>query len=123
MAASTENEIKAEKRIEEITKDGETLARCKDIIKIEREELDVIRRKLKKKKATDLQGWRYEYTKYRGEDLINSMIAMMNEVMMSRTIPKEWRDVKIKSTYKKKGNKQHLTNQRGLHGKKSENFR
>ena len=38
----------------------------------------------------------------------------MNEIMKLRTIPKEWRDVKIKSIYKKKGKKQHLANQRGL---------
>ncbi len=59
--ASTEEERKAEERMEEITEYREILARCQDIKKIEQKELEVIRKKLKNKKATDLQGWRYEY--------------------------------------------------------------
>ena len=113
--ANTEEERTAEKRIEEITQNREILAKCQYIKRVEQKELEVVRMKLKNKKASVLQGWKYEYLKYGGgEDLINSIVEMMNEIMEVRIIPKEWRDVKIKSIYKKKGKKQQLANQRGL---------
>ena len=54
------------------------LAKCQCIKRVEQIELEVVRMKLKNRKASHLQGWKYEYLKYGGEDLINSIVEMMN---------------------------------------------
>ena len=63
-AANTKEERKAEKRTEEITQNREVLAKCQCIKRVEQTELEVVRMKLKNRKASDLQGWKYEYLKY-----------------------------------------------------------
>ena len=69
---------------------------------------------LKNRKAPDIENWRYEYIKYAGKDLQDSLIHMINEVMETKQIPNQWKDMKIKLISKKKGQRQSMKNQRGL---------
>ena len=76
--------------------------------------VDSIKANLKNRKTADIENWRYEYIKYAGKDLQDSLIHMINEVMETKQIPNQWKYMKIKSIYKKKGQRQCMKNQRGL---------
>jgi len=71
-------------------------------------------KKLKNKKAKDLEGWKNEYIKMAGKDLKDSMLRMYNTIIKSKKIPTQWKRMKIKSIYKKKGDRKNMKYQRGL---------
>ena len=50
-----------------------------EIKEITTEEYDKMKGKLKKKKAPDMEGWRYEWIANAGKDLEESIKIMMNE--------------------------------------------
>ena len=54
------------------------------------EEYEEMKKKLKKKKAPDKQGWRYEFILWAGEDLEQSIKTMINEILKSKTQLLEW---------------------------------
>lgn len=112
--ATTKIEIDAEEKVERVKKGCEKLADSRTIEKFRIEDLQSINTNLKNRKAADIESWRYEYIKYAGKDLQESLIRMINEVMEVKQIPIQWKDMKIKSIYKKKGQRQSMKNQRGL---------
>eukprot|EP00112_Aurelia_sp_Birch-Aquarium-sp1_P022626 Seg6436.2 transcript_id=Seg6436.2/GoldUCD/mRNA.D3Y31 product="Transposon TX1 putative 149 kDa protein" protein_id=Seg6436.2/GoldUCD/D3Y31 len=112
--ATTKIEIDAEEKVERVKKGCEKLADSRTIEKFRIEDLQSINTNLKNRKAADIESWRYEYIKYAGKDLQESLIRMINEVMDVKQIPIQWKDMKIKSIYKKKSQRQSIKNQRGL---------
>ena len=70
--------------------------------------------KLKNNKASDRLGWRAEWIKEGGEEMIKSLSILFNRIEMEVLTPVQWRQTIIKSTYKG-GNKAHLhESQRGI---------
>ena len=61
-----------------------------------------------------MQRWKSEYIKYAGQDLLNSIKSLMNEIARGN-IPKECKEVKIKSINKNKGNRDEAKYQRGIY--------
>ena len=78
------------------------------------EEYDTMKKQLKKKKAPDLEGWRYEWIENAGEDLEKSIKCMMNETLDSKKPPREWKGMRIKVLTKDKKKKMEMEYKRGL---------
>ena len=78
------------------------------------EEYENVIKELKKRKAPDKDGWRYEMVIYAGEDLRKSILKMINKLTERYTVPKEWRDMIIKSISKGKGDLRSMDSRRGL---------
>ena len=57
---------------------------------------------MKNKKAPDRQGWRAEWIKEEGPEMIKSITYILNEIEDKQTIPKQWNDISITSIPKKK---------------------
>ena len=70
-------------------------------------------RNLKKRKASDVQGWSNEMLINAGQSLKESVWIALNEIKNGNVIPDEWEDLKIKSIHKK-GSRHELGNRRGL---------
>ena len=49
-------------------------------LKIEKEQIEEIIHKLKKKKAEDYEGWRNELMIFGGNEMIKSLVRMFNKV-------------------------------------------
>jgi len=81
---------------------------------ITEEELENVIKSLKVKKAEDYYGMKNEYIKYGGDQLKKSLLTILNEVLVTRTVPKRWSKMKIKSIYKNKGDRSDMANQRGI---------
>ena len=79
-----------------------------------REEYQEVKREIKNGKAPDLQGWRYELIKNAGEDLEESILCMINELVSTFTVPIEWLEMIIKSIGKGKGDPHSMNSKRGL---------
>ena len=73
-----------------------------------------MKRKLKKKKAPDRQGWRYEYVQWAGNDLERSIKLMINEIIGTKLQPNEWHQMTIKSISKNLRKKMEMQYKRGL---------
>ena len=76
-------------------------AEKKEIEEITSKEYDQMKSKLKKKKAPDEEGWRYEWIENAGKDLEESIKLMMNESRKEKIQPEQWSNMRIKSTTKK----------------------
>ena len=85
-----------------------------EIKSVSDEEYEAMKKKLKKKKAPDLEGWRYEWVENAGKDLEESIKIMMNETLRSKEPPKEWKGMRIKVTTKNKKKKMEMEYKRGL---------
>ena len=72
----------------------------KEIKEITTEEYDRMKKKLKKKKAPDQEGWRYEWVANAGNDLDQSIQMMMNESRKQKWQPEQWRNMRIKAITK-----------------------
>ena len=57
---------------------------------------------------------RNKYIKYGGEDLRQSLLVLLNEVLEKGDIPYKWKTMRKKSMYKKKGDRREMENQRGI---------
>ena len=77
-------------------------------------EYEKMKRKLKKKKAPDRQGWRYEFVQWAGSDLERSIKMMINEVLENKVQPNEWHQMTIKSISKNLRKKMEMQYKRGL---------
>ena len=89
------------------------LAQCTESERIDEDEVTKIIKKLKKRKASDKQGWRNEYAIYGGVEMTRSLTKIAQIASDQLECPKEWDDMTIKSVHKK-GSKMLLTNKRGL---------
>jgi hypothetical protein len=92
----------------------EKTARKTQIEPIRREEYETVKKGLKMRKAADLQGWKYEMIKEAGDDLDESMLKMLNNVVCSYIVPTQWEEVLINSIYKGKGDRESMEYKRGL---------
>ena len=111
-------ETEAGKQIEEVVNkyiaELEKKAMVEGIEPFTKEEYEKVKKELKNGKAADLQGWRYEFIKNAGEDLDDSILTMINEVVRSFLVPEEWEEMVIKSVSKGKGDLRAMTSRRGL---------
>ena len=92
----------------------ERIAARESIKAFTEEEYDKVIKSLKKRKAQDKYGWRYEMLIYAGNDLKKSILEMINKLSERYTVPKEWRDMIIKSISKGKGDLRSMDSRRGL---------
>ena len=86
----------------------------KKIEPINREEYEKMKNNLKKKKASDKEGWRYEFIQWAGKDLETSIIEMMNNMIEEKVQPDQWHWMTIKSITKKASKKMDMSYKRGL---------
>ena len=77
-------------------------------------ELEDVCQELNKRKAPDKQGWRYEMILNAGNDLKDSILQMINQVVMKKLVPIEWKEMIIKSISKGKGDLRTMDSRRGL---------
>ena len=84
-----ENDIQ-KKQEEEINNTMRLLSRCANITPsktIENEEIEKAIRKLKRNKAADIQGFRNEYVIYGGEEVKQTLLELLNEILQQQMIP------------------------------------
>ena len=89
-------------------------AEKKEIAEITTEEYEMMKKKLKKKKAPDKEKWRYEWIENAGEDLEQSIKLMLNETRRTKIQPEQWKFMKIKSITKKMLKRMDMNYKRGL---------
>ncbi len=100
---------KVEKKFQAILE----VAKNQEPLKVTVEDVDAMKRCLKRKKAQDQQGWRNESILDAGEEMSRSLAAMFSIVLEEEVIPDQWETMLIKSTHKK-GQKSLMKNKRGL---------
>ena len=88
-------------------------AKCQPPLAITEEEVEKEIKKLKRKKASDEEGWRNEMLQYGGYEM-NKSIWHIIEELQKEGVPTEWEWMKIKSVYKGKGSRREVGNRRGL---------
>ncbi len=89
------------------------LAKNTETTQIGCEEVAKVIAKLKKRKASDKQGWRNEYAIYGGEEMERSLTKILQITTDQLEGPKQWDAMTIKSVHKK-GSKMLMKNKRGL---------
>ena len=109
-----EDEKELEKLKEKCIKVMEKAASQIDIKSISDEEYNDMKKQLKKKKAPDKEGWRYEWIEWAGEDLERSIKIMLNQVLKEKTPPDEWKGMTIKAITKNKNKNMDMVDKRGL---------
>ena len=77
------------------------------------EEISNIVAKLKKRKASDKQGWRNEMIVHGGQEMIKSLVKILQIATQNLHGPTDWNIMRIKSVHKK-GSKMLMKNKRGL---------
>ena len=112
--AEGERQKQAEEKVEKTFKLIEDEAQKETTIQISMEELKNAIKTLCSKKAPDIGGFRSEFLIYGGNELRESLLKLLNEILTTRTVPEKWNRLKIKSLYKNKGDKKEMTNQRGI---------
>ena len=85
-----------------------------EIKEITTDEYEIMKKKLKKKKAPDDEGWRYEWILHAGTEMEESIKLMLNEVRKEKTQPDQWKNMRIKSTTKKATKRMDMNYKRGL---------
>ena len=109
-----EEEERIERNRDKCIKIMEKVSEEKEIRPIQEEEYKHMKEELKKKKAPDQQGWRYEWVECAGKDLEESIKEMMNTMLEMKIQPKEWKEMRIKSIAKDSRKKMEMENRRGL---------
>ena len=70
-------------------------------------------KKLKRKKASDREGWKNEMLLGGGAELQNQLKIMLNQIAKGEDIPEAWKKFRIKSIHKKRS-KLKMDNRRGI---------
>ena len=83
-------------------------------LRVNKEDIEDVCKKLKRKKAEDYEGWRNELVLFGGEEMNKSLEMMFNKISECLMIPEQWNNVIIKSFYKNKGPKLEMKNRRGI---------
>ena len=73
---------------------------------INEKELKRIIKLMKDNKPTDESGMIVEYTKAMGEQDLNNLMRLLNDVLMGGCIPKEWKDSRVVLVHKGGSNKE-----------------
>ena len=107
-------EGEAEELKEKCIKAMEKAAEEIEIVGVTNEEYATMKKQLKKKKAPDQEGWRYEWIECAGEDLEESIKMMINKLFQEKVPPMEWKNMRIKVTTKNSKKKTEMEYKRGL---------
>ena len=78
------------------------------------EELENVRKHLKKGKSPGRDGLPPDIFIHGGEKLQQLVMNMLNFIKQNKGVPKQWSQVQITTIYKNKGKKKQLVNQRGI---------
>ena len=111
--AETEKEKKQEDLINVVFDKIMNIAQERETLFTTREEICSAIDELKKKKCKDKTGWNNEIVLEIGEDMIDSLLAMMNRMEMERLTPEQWSEMKVKAI-SKQGSALLMDNKRGL---------
>ena len=60
-----------------------------------------VRKKLKRRKAGDREGWNNEMILEAGEEMVKSLKIMFNRILKEHSIPRQWTEMTTKSIHKK----------------------
>ena len=71
-------------------------------------------RKIKNKKATDRLGWKAEWIKEGGEEIVKSLYILFNRIKTENQMPKQWQLTTVKSIHKGGVKENIQENQRGI---------
>ena len=83
-------------------------------IQVTKQEIKRVVRKLKNRKAGDMEGWSNELLKEGGDDMIEALREIFNTILRTQNIPHQWEKVQVKSIYKNKGKRTMMKNRRGI---------
>ena len=111
--AITDKQKKQEKMIDIAFERIITMANNKETVLTTREELVTAVNQLKRKKCKDKTGWNNEIILETGEDMLDSLLLMMNKMEKERWTPEQWSEMKIKAI-SKPGSVLLMDNKRGL---------
>ena len=110
----SEEQKRAERKVEEKMGNIRKIARTQDPLKVTETEVRKVVNELKRKKAPDLEDFRNEYLKGGGEEMILSLVTLFNQILKELSVPEQWAKVKVKSIYKNKGKRTEMKNRRGI---------
>ena len=69
---------------------------------------------MKNKKATDRLGWKAEWIKEEGEEIVKSLYILFNRIKAENQMPKQWQLTTVKSIHKSGVKENIQENQRGI---------
>ena len=69
---------------------------------------------MKNKKAADRLGWKAEWIKEEGEEMVKSFCILFNRIKTENQIPKQWQLMTVKSIHKGGVKENIQENQRGV---------
>ena len=94
-AEETQIQFKIEKEFQQITnRQGDKKERITEII------IRKAIRRMKNKKAADRLGWKAEWIKEGGEEMVKSLYIFFNRIKTENQIPKQWQLTTMKSIHK-----------------------
>ncbi len=109
----TETERETEEIMELVMESMEAIAANQPPRCTTKEEVECIVKKLNPNKAKDLQNWKNRTIIEGGEEMLLSIMKIVNLIDSQRKIPEEWEMMEIIPTHKK-GDKTEMPNKRGL---------
>ena len=108
-AEETQIQFKVEKEFQQITnREGDKKERITETI------IRKAIRKMKNKKAADRLGWKAEWIKEGGEEMVKSLYILFNRIKTENQIPKQWQLMTVKSIHKGAVKENIQENQRGI---------
>ena len=108
-AEETQIQFKVEKEFQQITnRQGDKKERITETI------IRKAIRKMKNKKAADRLGWKAEWIKEGGEEMVKSLYILFNRIKTENQIPKQWQLTTVKSIHKGGVKENIQENQRGI---------
>ena len=111
--ATTTEEMETEKIVEEVINQIEAISEIREQQEVGINEVQSVTKKLKKRKATDCDGWKNEMLMYGGNEMVKSLVKIFNNIQKSKKLPDEWSEMRIKPI-NKKGSVHKMDNKRGL---------
>ena len=112
--AETDEELRAEQQVKVLKRGRQLLAKKEKCKEITLNELEEVIKGTKRKKAPDIDGWRYEFLKDGGIDIKRSTLMMLNMLQDTGEVPGQWSRMLIKSIHKNNKDPHDFKNQRGL---------
>ena len=108
------NVRKAEKKVDNMIRKMKEMGEQQEPIQVTKQEIKRVVRKLKNRKAGDMEGWSNELLKEGGDDMIEALREIFNTILRTQNIPHQWEKVRVKSIYKNKGKRTMMKNRRGI---------
>ena len=108
-AEETQIQFKVEKEFQQITnRQEDKKERITEII------ITKAIRRMKNKKAADRLGWKVEWKKKEGDEMVKSLYILFNRIKTENQIPKQWQLMTVKSIHKGGVKENIQENQRGI---------